>query len=178
MPGGTDDVIELDGMSSAQRAVAFQRRAAGSVSRFLAFVLDQFLIGVLFAAGAVLVAGAARVVLGSEIDTDSDRAWVGVAFVLWAFLYVAGSLAATGQTIGKAVLGLLVVDADGNRLHGRQAMLRTLVFPLNFVLFGIGFLLGLVRQDRREFHDLVAHTAVIYAWDAETAQLRDGAEGA
>jgi uncharacterized RDD family membrane protein YckC len=103
---------------------------------------------------------------------------VGVAFVLWAFAYVAGSLAATGQTFGKAVLGLLVVDADGNRVRGGQATLRTLIFPLNFALFGLGFLLGLVRRDRREFHDLVARTAVIYGWDAKTAQLRDGAETA
>jgi len=175
IPGGHTDLVDVKEMSFTQRAVALQRHAAGSVSRFLAFIVDQFLIGLVFAAGLLLLSGAAQVVLGTEIDTDRDRTWVVAAYVLWSFLYSAGSLAATGQTIGKAVLGLLVVGADGARLSGRQAALRTLVFPLNYLVFGIGFLLGLVRRDRRELHDLIAGTAVIYAWDARTAQLRDNA---
>ena len=40
------------------------------------------------------------------------------------------------------------------------------------VLLGIGFLIGLVRRDRRELHDLIADTGVVYAWDADTARLR------
>ena len=53
-----------------------------------------------------------------------------------------------------------------------KAALRTLVFPLSFLLLGIGFLIGLVRRDRRELHDLIADTAVVYSWDANTARLR------
>jgi uncharacterized RDD family membrane protein YckC len=42
-------------------------------------------------------------------------------------------------------------------------------------LFGLGFLIGLVRPDRRELHDLIAGTAVIYDWDARTAAIRSAA---
>ena len=76
------------------------------------------------------------------------------------------------KAIGKALLGLLVICADGSRLHGRGAAVRTIVFPLSFLVLGIGFLVGLFRRDRRQLHDLIAHTAVVYAWDADTALLR------
>jgi len=172
MPTGVSDVGDLASMSPSQRAVAFQRHAAGSVSRFLAFAMDQFIIGLLFSAGYFLTSSAVRVVIGVELDIEEDRWLVAVAYVLWALLYFAGSLAATGRTIGKAVMGLLVVRSDGAMLSGRRAMLRTIAFPVSFLVFGIGLLMGLVRRDRRELHDLFADTWVVYAWDAATAQLR------
>jgi uncharacterized RDD family membrane protein YckC len=52
-----------------------------------------------------------------------------------------------------------------------------LVFPVSFVLLGAGFLLGLVRRDRRELHDLVADTGAVHVWDADTAQLRGSGVG-
>jgi uncharacterized RDD family membrane protein YckC len=177
IPGADADAVDLRAMSFGQRAVALQRHAAGSVSRFLAFLADQFVIGVLFAVGMTLLSGATQVVLGTEINLDRNRFWVAATYVIWMFVYTAASLAATGQTIGKGVLGLLVIGADGSRLGGRKAALRTLVFPISFLGFGIGCLLGLFRRDRRELHDLLASTAVIYAWDAETASLRNGAIG-
>ena len=154
------------------RAVALQGHWAGSVSRFLASVVDYFVIGVLFSAGLLLASTAAEVILGSSISLDEHRGLSLLTYGLWAFIYVAGSLAATGRTLGKAVLGLLVLRADGGSLPPRRAALRTICFPISFLLFGIGFLVGLIRRDRRELHDLLAGTAVIYAWDAQTAQLR------
>jgi uncharacterized RDD family membrane protein YckC len=49
---------------------------------------------------------------------------------------------------------------------------RSLVFPLSFLLLGLGFLGILVQRERRALHDLIAGTAVIYAWDARAARLR------
>ncbi len=51
------------------------------------------------------------------------------------------------------------------------------MFPVSFVLLGAGFLLGLARRDRRELHDLIADTGVVYAWDADTAELRARSAG-
>jgi uncharacterized RDD family membrane protein YckC len=175
-PGGVEDHVDATGLSPTERAVRVQGRFSGSVSRFLAFLVDQFIIGMLFAAGAVLVQSAIRVIFQSSLDIEGGGLLVVVAFALWTFVYTAGSLAATGRTIGKAILGLTVVRTDGASLDGRHAALRTLMFPLSFVLFGIGFLLGLFRRDRRELHDLIADTGVVYAWDAHTARLRAEAE--
>ena len=172
LPSGPSPIGDLQAMSLSQRAVAFQRHAAGSVSRFLAFLIDQFLAGILFSGGLVLTAAALRVVIGVDLDIEGDSTLIALAYVSWLFLFVAGSLAATGRTIGKAVLGLMVVEADGQKLTGWAPVVRTIVFPISFLLFGLGLILGLFRHDRRELHDLIAGTTVIYAWDAATAQLR------
>lgn len=171
-PGGSEEPAGSADLSPTDRAVQMQGRFAGSVSRFLPFLADQFVIGVFFAIGALLVQSAIRVVFQTSFDIEDSGAVMVIAFVLWAFLYTAGSLAATGRTIGKAILGLMAVRSDGSKLDARHAALRTLMFPLSFVLFGIGFLIGLVRRDRRELHDLIADTAIVYAWDADTARLR------
>jgi uncharacterized RDD family membrane protein YckC len=161
---------DLRPLSPPQRAVALQGQYAGSVSRFLAFLVDQLLIALLFAAGAWLSTSALEIVTGRSVTVPG---WfVAVCYAAWAFVYVFAQLAATGRTVGKALLGLLVVEADGEPLRARAALVRTLVFPLSFLLFGLGFLLGLVRRDRRELHDLIAGTAVEYAWDASIAELR------
>jgi hypothetical protein len=46
------------------------------------------------------------------------------------------------------------------------------VFPLSFLFCGLGFLGVLAQREHRALHDLIAGTAVIYAWDARAARLR------
>jgi uncharacterized RDD family membrane protein YckC len=54
----------------------------------------------------------------------------------------------------------------------KRGLLRTLAFPLSFLLLGLGFLGILLQHDRRALHDLIADTAVVYSWDAREARLR------
>ena len=90
----------------------------------------------------------------------------------WQFFYFGYSWAMSGRTAGMAVLGVRVVRADGWAIDPWRGVLRALVFPLSFLLFGLGFLGILVQRERRALHDLIAGTAVIYAWDARAARLR------
>ena len=62
--------------------------------------------------------------------------------------------------------------AGGTVLEPRQGVIRALVFPPSFLLFGLGFLGILVQREHRALHDLIAGTAVIYACDARAARLR------
>ena len=71
-----------------------------------------------------------------------------------------------------AVLGIRVVKADGTTLPPSRAVVRTLAFPLSFLLCGLGFLGILVGREHRALHDVIAGSAVIYAWDARAARLR------
>jgi uncharacterized RDD family membrane protein YckC len=87
-------------------------------------------------------------------------------------LYFAYPWAVSGQTPGMAVLGIRVVRADGTVLPPSHAIVRTLAFPLSFLLCGLGFLGILVQREHRALHDLIADTAVIYSWDARAARLR------
>ena len=66
----------------------------------------------------------------------------------------------------------LIVRDDGGDVDGRRAIVRTLAFPLSFLLLGLGFLGILLGDQRRALHDVIAGTAVVYAWDARAARLR------
>jgi len=70
------------------------------------------------------------------------------------------------------LLGVQVVGQDGSRVGTRRGLVRTLAFPLSFILLGLGFISILFDRDRRALHDLIAGTAVVYAWDAREARLR------
>jgi uncharacterized RDD family membrane protein YckC len=171
-PEHVDDQTQMWRLPPQDRAVALQGRYAGAVSRFLAFLLDVTLTGALFGLIGTLIVAALQIVANVTWDAADHRLLVGVAYALWQFTYFAGLTAITGRTIGKAVLGVSVVRPDGTRVAARGAAMRTIAFPLSFVLFGAGFFLGVIRRDRRQLHDLIGGTAVVYAWDAETARLR------
>ena len=64
-----------------------------------------------------------------------------------------------------ALFGVRVVRDDGAGASGREAVVRTLAFPLSFLFLGLGFAGILLGDRRRALHDVIAGTAVIYSWD-------------
>ena len=145
---------------------------AGFASRFIAFVFDSAIsIGVF-----MLVLGAASfaasVLTGSSIHWNRGNLWVVIAFFCWEFFYYAYFWTASGQTPGMTLLGVQVVGEDGSNVGTRRGLVRTLAFPLSFLLLGLGFVGILLRRDRRALHDSIAGTEVVYAWDARAARLR------
>jgi uncharacterized RDD family membrane protein YckC len=159
-------------VASPTRDVELQGHYAGGVTRLAAYAIDSVTLSTLYAAGASVVEYLVANVLGASFDL-ADHPWLAAsALAIWSFLYFAVPLAVSGRTFGSAVLGLRVVRADGRDLDPKHAVIRTLVFPLSFLLFGLGFLLILVQPERRALHDLIADTCVVYAWDARAARLR------
>jgi uncharacterized RDD family membrane protein YckC len=149
-----------------------QGHYAGSVSRFAAYVIDVAVSSGLFAAGLALVSYAAQVVTGHVIGWSRQDVLVAVLLAAWQLLYFGYSWASGGKTFGMAVLGVQVVRADGMIIDPWRGVLRALVFPLSFLLFGLGFAGILVQREHRALHDLIAGTAVVYSWDARAARLR------
>jgi uncharacterized RDD family membrane protein YckC len=145
---------------------------AGIVTRFAAFLIDILTIAVLFAVGGHVVEYILTVLLRHEFSLSDERIVPDVALAVWAFLYFAYPLAVSGRTFGMAVGGVRVVRADGAELGSRRAIVRTLALPFSLLLLGFGFLLIVLRADRRALHDLVAGSAVVYAWDARAARVR------
>jgi uncharacterized RDD family membrane protein YckC len=176
-PDAPDVLTPIRGLPATERAVALQGHHAGAVSRFIAFLIDSTVAATLFTLLAGLGVLALDVVAGVEFVADDHRAVMSVAFVLWGIVYIAAPTALTGRTVGKAVLGVRVVDRDGSPVGAWRALARTVAFPVSFLLFGLGLLVGLVRRDRRMLHDLIGRTAVVYGWDAEVARLRAYAVG-
>jgi uncharacterized RDD family membrane protein YckC len=158
--------------AQAEGLVTMQGHYAGAISRFVAYVIDVALSSGLFSAGLAVVAYAAQVVTGQTIGWSRQDALVAVLFAAWEFLYFGYSWASGGKTFGMAVLGIQVVRADGMTIDPWRGVLRALVFPLSFLLFGLGFVGILVQREHRALHDLIAGTAVVYSWDARSARLR------
>ncbi len=156
----------------AARSLTAQGEYAGAVSRFVAFAIDLLVTSAVFALALAGISYAVHVVTGRQITWSKQDIVVAILFVAWQFLYFGYSWAVSGRTFGMAVLGVRVVSADGTTLAPRHGVLRALVFPLSFLLCGLGFLGILVQRERRALHDLIAGSAVVYAWDARAARLR------
>ena len=154
------------------RSVTAQGNYAGSVSRFLAYVIDLFASTAVFTLVLAGVSYVVQIVTGKQVHWDRQNIVVVILYVAWEFFYFGYSWAVSGRTFGMAVLGVRVVRADGAIAEPRRGVIRSLVFPLSFLLLGLGFLGILVQRERRALHDLIAGTAVVYAWDARAARLR------
>jgi uncharacterized RDD family membrane protein YckC len=136
---------------------------AGIATRFLGFLIDVVAIMVTFAIAGRLLEYLLGVLLGHPVAFSDSSRQAEVALGLWAFLALAVPLAAGGRTLGMGIVGLRAVRADGRPLGAGRAVIRTLVLPLSFALLGLGFLLIVLRRDRRALHDLIAGSAVVYA---------------
>ena len=145
---------------------------AGFASRFVAYAADLGVSTGVFMLALAAVSFAASVLTGQSIHWNKNSAWVVGIFFAWEFVYYAYSWAANGKTFGMALLGIRVVRAAGGDAGTARAVLRTLAFPLSFLLFGLGFAGIVLGRDRRALHDVIAGTAVIYTWDARSARLR------
>ena len=145
---------------------------AGFASRFIAFVFDCVVSIGVFMLTLAAASFAASVLTGSSIHWSRANTWVVVAFFAWEFFYFAFAWTGTGKTPGMWLIGIQVIGQDGRRAGTKRGLVRTLAFPLSFILLGLGFISILFEHDRRALHDLIADTAVIYCWDAREARLR------
>ena len=152
--------------------VSYQGRYAGSVSRLAAYAIDFPVTIAVFYVVLAVISFFAQVVTGNPIHWNKANILVGIVFVAWHLFYMGYSWAASGRTFGMATLGICVVRADGTIVDSRHAFLRALAFPLGILTLGLGFLGILVQREHRALYDLIAGTAVVYAWDARAARLR------
>ncbi len=140
--------------------------------RYFAFLLDIFvleILGVLVTVPLIyqsdqnLAGVLIRWVVMGKINPDG--AWlVGLYFLilglLWG-LYFVGFTAACGQTPGKKIMGLTVVDENGKPVGWETASIRFLIgYPISFLPLGLGCYWALVDKNNQAWHDKVAGTWV------------------
>jgi len=147
-------------------------RYAGPVSRLLGFAVDGAVALAIFGILTTVVAFTFRLLLGIEIDTDGGQTgWWLLTYLAWFFLYHWASLAITGRTAGKWLVGVRVVERDGSPLRGRPALVRVLTFPLSVVTLGLGLVGILIGRERRALHDVLAGSVVVYDWGDRPAEM-------
>jgi uncharacterized RDD family membrane protein YckC len=66
-----------------------------------------------------------------------------------------------GQSVGKRLLKLTVIDKTGERPHPIMLLIRNLVRPLGVAILGLGYLWAAFDPERRTLHDRVSGTWVI-----------------
>jgi uncharacterized RDD family membrane protein YckC len=154
------------------RWLSAQGRYAGSVSRFAAYLIDLIVSSALFELALTAISFVSQIITGREISWHRGNIVVIIIYVVWQFAYFGAQWAGNGKTLGMTLLGVHVVQADGARLKPWRGWVRSLTFPLGFLTLGLGFLGILVQRKHRALYDLIAGTAVVYAWDARAARLR------
>ncbi len=138
--------------------VAFSLRLAGPVSRFLAWVVDIACIGAALQLLRVVVSLSTAVSLdfGMAVNLLLDfLVSIGYAILLEWFW--------RGQTLGKRLLGLRVMDVQGLRLQFSQVVIRNLLravdsLPLCYL---VGGLACLISRRAQRLGDFAANTLVI-----------------
>ena len=141
-------------------------------------VIAQIVDGIIIALGAVVLF-AILAALGLTVDTDGGAAafivtalFAVLAFSIVALLYAPVLMSRTnGQTLGRMVVNIRVIRADGGPMTFWFAALREIVVKSLLVgvvssfTFGLSWLLDILwplwDEENRALHDFVVNTRVI-----------------
>lgn len=134
-------------MAAATMAVG---EKAGAGKRFLAFIIDAVILGVL----NQLVTS----ISGQDATTATGLSTViGIAYVIGFWQ------AWNGQTPGKRVMGVRIVKADGSAFGLVPSILRYVGYFVSAIALGIGYIWILFDKDKQGWHDKIAGTYVVQA---------------
>jgi uncharacterized RDD family membrane protein YckC len=125
--------------------------------RALSWLVDGALAGAL---SWLLVAGGSHL-LGSDLPDAALLPSAALLAALLHFVHAALGHGLAGRTLGKWMLGLLLVGPDGRRPGPGRVAARTLLSLLSLALLGLGLLLALFDRKGRALHDLATGTAVV-----------------
>ena len=136
----------------------------GFWSRFIAALIDAIVVGVFVFIGMIL-----SFVLGIVIGGVSEDAGTlifvlsyGVITILSILYYPYMEASESQATIGKQMLGMKVVDLDGNRITFMKAFIRSPIGKfLSGIILYLGFLIIGFHSRKQGLHDMIAGTYVV-----------------
>ena len=159
-------------ISQRELGVTQQGHYAGAVSRLVAFCCDQAIATICFSIATASLTYIIVVITPDKYKLQLPPTLVSAVYLFWLFLYYSYPWSTSGKTAGMAILGLRVVQRDGSQTTLRCGVLRTLMFPLGFITFGLGFIGVITNREHQALYDRIAKTTVVYDWDARGARLR------
>ena len=149
-------------------------RYAGFWRRFVAHLIDHFILGI--AAFVVLLPGLALlgVGIGAGIMDESDSA-IGLIIAAIAAYLIAIVLILIGQwlyyalmessgkqaTLGKLALGIVVTDLSGNRITFGRATGRYFGKIISGMIMCIGYIMAGFTERKQALHDIMASCLVV-----------------
>lgn len=138
--------------------ITFNLTLAGPISRSLAWLIDAACI----AAASKMLSGVLS--LMGFISRDFSGAILMVLFFILNMGYaMALEWRWQGQTVGKRLLGLRVMDLRGLRLHFSQIAIRNLLRAVDSLplLYLVGGLAVLINRHTQRLGDIAANTVVV-----------------
>lgn len=128
---------------------------AGPVPRGLAWLLDGLMRSMVYAGLSIP--------LGLLGDTGMGLFMIVLFFGEW-FYPVLFEVMARGQTPGKMVVGLAVVNDDGTPVDWSASVLRNLLRFADFMpmMYGFGLTSMMLSRDFKRLGDLAANTLVVH----------------
>lgn len=84
-----------------------------------------------------------------------------LAAAIFSLVYYVGYWSTSGQTLGKSMLGLKVVDRTGSPVSTGKAILRYVGYLISAAVFSLGFVWIAFDQKRQGWHDKIAGTYVV-----------------
>jgi len=140
---------------------------AGFSIRSLAYTIDGVILG--FIGLLFLTVGLFAIKTGSYIQSgipsfeNFTAALIPTctAMLLAKIAYYTYFHGHTGQTIGKIVCGLKVVDINGEIISYRRAFFRWVGYVISSLIFYLGFFWVAVDRNHQGWHDKIVGTYVI-----------------
>jgi uncharacterized RDD family membrane protein YckC len=154
---------------------------AGFVSRLVAFVVDTIVTVFTVIATTWFISVTVNIFQISNTWThllnrypmlEQIFGWIynpltgSLVALVFILLYYSLFLTLLGQTPGKLLLGVRVLTVDGHRVSFGRAVLRTFAYIICMVPLFLGFIWVLIDDQRQGWHDKIARTYVVYAWEA------------
>jgi uncharacterized RDD family membrane protein YckC len=142
-------------------------RYAGVGVRFAAVLVDGIVLAILGLVVALLGGGgyAEKTADGAYTNASAGVDLEGTNFLIWlvlAFGYYVVCEVELGATLGKAAVGLRVVDEEGDFIGWRRALVRNLIRPIDFLIFYLTAAISVWASPRRQrVGDRLAGTFVI-----------------
>ncbi len=150
--------------------IVFSWPLAGPVSRMLALLIDM----------ACIFTGVYLIQRVISIFQVVSADWATGLYVILYFVFQIGYGIAfewlwRGQTIGKRVLGIRVIDGEGLRLTPGQVVLRNLLRAVDSMpaFYAVGGIASVVTRHTQRLGDLAANTVVIRHQQAATPELSE-----
>ena len=161
---------------------SLQGQPAGFVTRLIAFIIDRsisvaVILIVVFVADSLLKFFNLNMPIGDAIEQQRPLLLIiNVAFLIglgiFNLFFIIGYeiffWVLTGQTPGKWLLGLRVVpeDVSQDNITIWQGLKRYVGYWISAMALFMGYLVVLVNDDRRGWHDRMGGTRVVYDWEA------------
>ena len=124
--------------------------------------LDVLSVVVAYFAALLVYGGVRFVVTDSPFEMPQPGKGVnGILVLAIGWFVLAGAWSASGRAPGMALVGLRVVNADGDVLRRGQSRLRAVLVVLSL---GLGVVTVLFSRRNKSVYDMLCGSAVIYAW--------------